>query len=292
MTETTRRRIWLCADDYGISPAVNGAIRDLIGRKRINAASVMVTAPTFSHGEAAALLAAAGHHAAIGLHLTLTAPFAPHARGFAPLRHGAFLPLASMARRALSRTLQPALLDAEISGQFAAFRAAFGRAPDYVDGHQHIHVFPQVSEALLRVTQHLAPHAWLRQCGRAVRTNLEPKALILDALSGRFRRLATAHGLRTNPAFAGTYAFRARADYAKLFPHFLDRLPDGGVVMCHPGKVDAELTRLDPLTDLREREYAFFLSEGFPRLLAARGVTLVHPSSAHSRASGNPDAAH
>jgi putative ABC transport system substrate-binding protein len=28
--------------------------------------------------------------------------------------------------------------------------------------------------------------------------------------------------------------------------------------MCHPGKVDAELRRLDPLTDLREREYAFF----------------------------------
>ena len=24
------RRIWLCADDYGISPGVNRAIRDLI----------------------------------------------------------------------------------------------------------------------------------------------------------------------------------------------------------------------------------------------------------------------
>jgi len=44
--------------------------------------------------------------------------------------------------------------------------------------------------------------------------------------------------------------------------------------MCHPGKVDAELARLDPLTDLREREYAFFLDDGFPRLLAARGYAL------------------
>ena len=76
-----------------------------------------------------------------------------------------------MARRALSRSLKPALLDAEIAGQFAAFAGAFGRAPDYVDGHQHIHLFPQVREALLRVTRHAAPHAWLRQCGRAVRTN-------------------------------------------------------------------------------------------------------------------------
>lgn len=275
MTDPRPRHIWLCADDYGISPAVSGAIRDLIARKRINATSVMVVAPTFSHAEAAALREAAANHAAIGLHLTLTAPFRAHAHGFAPLHRGAFPPLASMARRALSRSLAPALLDAEIAAQFMAFHHAFGRPPDYVDGHQHIHVFPQISEALLRVSKHAAPQAWLRQCGRAVRRNPDPKSFILDALSRRFRRLAEAHGLRTNPAFAGTYTFRARADYTKLFPKFLDGLPDGGVVMCHPGKVDAELVRLDPLTDLREREYAYFLSGEFPKLLAERNLALA-----------------
>jgi chitin disaccharide deacetylase len=275
MSNRPQRHITLCADDYGISPSVSGAIRDLIAKRRINATSVMVTAPTFSHAEAAALREAAGDHAAIGLHLTLTAPFRPHAPGFAPLRHGAFLPLASMARRGLSRSLTPALLDAEIAGQFMAFRNAFGRAPDYVDGHQHIHVFPQISEALLRVTKHAAPQAWLRQCGRAVRKNLEPKGLVLDALSRRFRRLAAEHGLRTNPAFAGTYAFRARADYAELFPDFLDGMPDGGVIMCHPGNVDAELARLDPLTDLREHEYAYFLGDAFAQLLQRRGYGLA-----------------
>jgi chitin disaccharide deacetylase len=275
MSDRPQHRIILCADDYGISPAVSGAICDLIAKKRINATSVMVTAATFSHAEAAALREAAGNHAAIGLHLTLTAPFRPNAHGFAPLRNGAFPPLASMARRGLSRSLTPALLDIEIAGQFAAFRNAFGRVPDYIDGHQHIHVFPQISEALLRVTKHAAPHAWLRQCGRAVRKNLEPKGLVLDALSRRFRRLAAEHGLRTNPAFAGTYAFRARSEYAKLFPDFLDGMPDGGVIMCHPGIVDAELTRLDPLTDLREREYAYFLGEAFAQLLQRRGYALA-----------------
>ena len=274
MSDRPQRRIILCADDYGISPAVSGAIRDLIAKRRINATSVIVTSPTFSHAEAAALREAAGNHAAIGLHLTLTAPFRPHRHGFAPLRRGAFLPLASMARRGLSRSLTPALLDAEIAGQFAAFRNAFGRAPDYIDGHQHIHVFPQISEALLRVAKHAAPHAWLRQCGRAVRKNLEPKGLMLDALSRRFRRLTAEHGLHTNPAFAGTYAFSSRADYTKLFPEFLDGMPDGGVIMCHPGIVDAELARLDPLTDLREREYAYFLGDAFPKLLAENGIKL------------------
>ena len=97
---------------------------------------------------------------------------------------------------------------------------------------------------------------------------------MLDQLSAQLRRLAAENGLSTNPAFAGTYAFRPRADYEKLFPRFLDGLPEGGVVMCHPGKVDAELRRLDPLTDLREREYAYFLGDDFPRLLAQRGYAL------------------
>jgi hypothetical protein len=56
-------------------------------------------------------------------------------------------------------------------------------------------------------------------------------------LSYRFRRRAAALGLRTNPAFAGTYEFDDAADFAALFPRFLERLPDGSVVMCHPGFV-------------------------------------------------------
>jgi predicted glycoside hydrolase/deacetylase ChbG (UPF0249 family) len=274
MTVSAGRHIILCADDYGISPAVSAAIRDLIARRRINATSVMVVAPSFSKAEAGALRDAAADHAAIGLHLTLTAPFSPLSRGFVPLRDGAFLPLSAMAGRALARMLTPAVLEADMAAQIAAFRAAFGRAPDYIDGHQHVHVFPQIGEALIRVASEAAPQAWLRQCGRAVRHNLEPKGLILDALSRRFSRLAAQAGRRTNAAFAGTYSFRAGSDFTKLFPEFLDGLPEGGLVMCHPGRVDTELTRLDPLTDLREREYAYFLGDSFPDLLAARGLHL------------------
>jgi hypothetical protein len=278
MSKSQQREIWLCADDYGISPAVSAAICDLIARGHINATSVMVASPSFSAQAADALRDVATTHAAIGLHLTLTAPFRPLRSAFAPLRNGAFLPLKAMAGRALVRSLKPAPLAAEISSQFAAFHLAFGRAPDFVDGHQHIHLFPQIGEALLSVVKTAAPRAWLRQCGRpasAPKSFGDPKGLVLDRLSARFQKLAARHGLRTNPAFAGTYSFRPRADYAKLFPDFIDGLPDGGVVMCHPGKVDGELRRLDPLTDLREREYAFFLDDDFPQLLAERGVTLA-----------------
>jgi chitin disaccharide deacetylase len=271
------RHIWLCADDYGISPAVSAAIRELVGRGLINAASVMVVTPSFSASEAASLREAAANRAAIGLHLTLTAPFRP-LTDFTPRRNGAFLPLNGMAGRALVRRLDQTRLEAEITSQFAAFRDVFGRAPDYVDGHQHIQVFPQISDALVRVIKRQAPQAWLRQCGRAAlarKSLADPKGYVLDALSARLRRLAAKQGVRTNPAFAGTYSFRPEADFGKLFTAFLDGLPDGGLLMCHPGKVDQELRRLDPLTDLREREYTFFLGDRFPQLLAERGYALA-----------------
>jgi len=281
MSKPELRHIWLCADDYGISPAVSAAIRDLIARGLINATSVMVVTPSFSASEAYALRDAAATRAAIGLHLTLTAPFHPLS-DFSPLRERAFLPLNGMAGRALLHRLDLAKLEAEIASQFAAFRSAFGRGPDYVDGHQHIQVFPQISEALLHVIKRTAPQAWLRQCGRAAaapKSLADPKGYILDALSARLRRLATTHGVRTNIAFAGTYSFVPRADFGRLFVEFLDGLPDGGLLMCHPGKVDAELRQLDPLTDLREREYAFFLDEHFPQLLAERGYALARVAS-------------
>jgi predicted glycoside hydrolase/deacetylase ChbG (UPF0249 family) len=273
------RRIWLCADDYGISLGVNAAIRDLILRGRLNATSVMTAAPNLGNDEADALemLNSGKKRAALGLHVTLTAPFAPLSEDYAPLRAGAFLPLNETMRLSVARRLQGERLTIEIASQVRAFVAAFGHLPDFVDGHQHVHLFPQVRDAFLKVVAEIAPLAWVRQCGRVrtARALHDRKALVLDILSQGFRRKARRLGIATNPAFAGAYNFNAKADFAKAFPRFLMGLPDGGLIMCHPGFVDAELERLDPLTRQREREFAYFNSEEFPQALADHGVALV-----------------
>ena len=41
----------------------------------------------------------------------------------------------------------------EVRAQFEAFADAFGRPPDFVDGHQHVHLFPQVREAVLETRE-------------------------------------------------------------------------------------------------------------------------------------------
>lgn len=272
------RRIWLCADDYGISHSVNMAVRDLVLQGRINATSVMVVAPTFKRSEALslAILNAGTQRVAIGLHLTLTAPFKPLSTGYAPLRKDAFLPLKSTLRAAMLRMLRPEKVAVEVAAQIKAFEAAFGRLPDFIDGHQHVHLFPQIRDAVLNVARDRAPDAWIRQCGRlaSVARPGDRKAWVLDHLSRAFRKRAKKLGVKVNPAFAGTYDFDSRPDFPALFPGFLEGLPDGSVVMCHPGHVDDELQRLDPLTTLREDEYKYFAGDNFPSVLAAKGVTL------------------
>ena len=164
---------------------------------------------------------------AVGLHVTLTAPFRPLSGSFQPVRDGAFLPLETTLMALVRASVQARDAGDRDRSQLRAFSTAFGRAPDFIDGHQHVHLFPQIREALLSVVKDAAPHAWVRQCGRIVpplRRFADRKALLLDWLSRGFRRLANEYGVRTNPAFAGTYDFEPDADYAKLFPAFLDGL--------------------------------------------------------------------
>ncbi|KIZ42233.1 MULTISPECIES: ChbG/HpnK family deacetylase [Rhodopseudomonas] len=280
MNSAAPRRIWLCADDYGISPGVNRAIVELIARRRINATSVMVVGPAIGRDDISALNDAATGNpdCAIGLHATLTSPFSPLTMHFRPLHGGLFLPLGAMLRSGLLRRLDREMIAAELTAQIAAFVALFGRTPDYVDGHQHVQLFPQVRDAFLTAVQAAAPKAWVRQCGRSralARRLGQPKALLLDHLSVQFRARAARAGIAFNSGFAGAYDFRRETNFAALMGDFLDGLPDGGLVMCHPGHVDETLINLDPFTDQREREHAFLAGEEFLPLLAANNVALT-----------------
>ena len=167
----TPRRIWLCADDYGLAEGVNRAIRDLISRGRLNATSVMVVGPAIGRNEVTELqaAAAASPRCAIGLHATLTAPFRPLSMHFRPVDGGMFLPFPTLLRSGLLRRLDPEMIEDELLVQLAAFKELFGRAPDFVDGHQHAQLFPQVRDAFLAAVKQAAPGAWVRQGGRLSR---------------------------------------------------------------------------------------------------------------------------
>ena len=127
-------------------------------------------------------------------------------------------------------------------------------------------------------TRRLAPSAWVRQCGSAL--PLHRRAHRSEGVAARLAqpRVSRARGraLASPPIRPSRAPIRIapNADFAAHFPDFLDGMPEGGLIMCHPGFVDAELERLDPLTTLREREYAYFCTDGSPQTLKAHDLTL------------------
>jgi predicted glycoside hydrolase/deacetylase ChbG (UPF0249 family) len=266
------RRVILCADDYAIAPGVSRAIRELIAQGRLNATSAMTVFPEFA-AEAAALDATKSPiRFSVGLHVTLTGGYKPLIAS--PLKGADRLP--SFIELGNPLRVDRGAVEAETTAQLEAFRAAFGRAPDFVDGHQHAQLLPAVRKPFLAAVARGAPRAWVRQCGPAYVSGYftDVKNVLIAWGSVGFRAEARRQGLAMNPAFAGAYNLWGNEDFGALFEGFLNGLPEAGVVMCHPGFVDDILKARDPLTDRREAEYAYLASERMPKALAAAGLTL------------------
>jgi len=283
------RRITLVADDYGLAPGVSLAIRQLLAEGRLSGTSCLTVGSYWP--EAAGLLRElpAGS-AEIGLHLCLTGPFAP----LSPqLRVGAgwsrFPSLGSLIRLSVARRLPAGALSAEIESQHAAFVDAFGREPDFIDGHQHVHLLPGIAETLALTLRSagLRP-PWIRRCGDRPRRILcrpfATKSLFLQALSLRSDTVLADVAGRRNDSFCGIYDFVDRG-YGVLFERWLETAPDRAVIMCHPGLVDARLAALDPVTTMRAVEFRYFAGREFPELLRRHGARLA-PFGAPSAANG------
>ncbi|MFO1232108.1 MAG: ChbG/HpnK family deacetylase [Paenacidovorax caeni] len=133
------RAIALCVDDYGLNDGVNQAVLALAQLGRVQAVSAMVGGPAWRQG-APALRALDGAAVEVGLHLDLTECALDPALRF---------PLSRLIARAYLGQLDRNALQREIVAQLDAFEHAMGRAPAYVDGHQHVHQLPVVRTLLL-----------------------------------------------------------------------------------------------------------------------------------------------
>lgn len=272
------RPLVLCADDYGMNRGVNGAILELGSAGRISATSCMTNAPGWP--EAAGSLPRPGGGMACGLHLTLSwgGPLGPMPR-FAP--GGAFPPLGRVMRAALLGRLPVAEIAAEVGRQFDAFGDALGRPPDFIDGHQHVHVLPGIRAILLAEAARRGwmGRVWFRDPSDRVVAILRrrvgaPKALLVAALSSGFGAAAGRAGFGTNDGFAGFSPFDPRRDLAREMGAFLTDLGSRPLVMCHPARPCPD-SGADAIAASRLREFALLSSDAFTDLLAERGLRLV-----------------
>lgn len=252
-------RIVLCADDYGLSPGVSRGIRELVERGRLTATSCMTVYPEFDE-DGAALRPHLGK-IDIGLHFTLTAK----------------KPVGVLLREAYFGGLNGAAVAAELERQLATFMRVMGRAPDYIDGHQHVQLLPGVREHVVATAKRIG--AYVRSTrepiGLAMGARPSPvEAAFLSFTAGPLQRLLAASGVRTNKGFRGPRTFREAGAYRALFQSMIAGASDGSIVMCHPGYSDAELAARDGVTAARGDELRYFAGEEFPQDLAAARAAL------------------
>lgn len=269
----------LCADDFALTDGVSRSILALLEAGKLSAAGAMTNRP---HWRAfAGDFGALANRADLGLHLNLTctSPIGAMPR----LAPGGELPLlGDLARAAATSSTARREVAAEIARQLDAFEDGLGRPPDFIDGHQHVHVLPGVRSALLDAVAKRYPKgslylrdpydapAAIRARGVAV-----GKALTISALALGFRRAALRRGFPVNRGFSGVTPFDATTDFAADLERFLRRPGPAHLVMCHPGFIDDELPRVEPVVETRPIEHAALMAFVPQRLVMVRFADLL-----------------
>ncbi|HYB51078.1 MAG TPA: ChbG/HpnK family deacetylase [Burkholderiaceae bacterium] len=280
-------RHWIsCADDFAIDEGAVDGILELIERGRITATSALVDSPLWQSSAQqlrAQLQRSAAHgssRADVGLHLNLTQAFAG--------QKTAVWPLAELMARCALRAVPRPLLHRAIEHQLDAFEEALGQRPDYVDGHQHVHQFAVVREALVGALRRRygSRLPWVRST-RPPAAVRDLKARGIAALGDRrLRELAAASQLATNAYLVGVYDFRADARaYWMHLERWVREGPEATVLMSHPAlRSRAE----DPLAAARPMEFAALASAQFGVLLERAHIALTTGTQLLGRAQVGP----
>lgn len=263
------RRVVLCADDFGLSPGVSSGILELLGMGRLSATSCMVNYPEF-RVDAAALKSFCGR-ADIGLHFSLTDK----------------RPISSVALECHLRPPAFSTMLAEVERQLEVFAETAGFLPDYIDGHQHVHVLPVVREAVVDVAKRIGAYIRVPRdpIGRAMWRRPAPfESAYLSRASRALAKIAQDAGIITNHGFRGVRTFREKKPFAELFRKMIAGAGEGCLVMCHPGHLDATLAGRDPVLEQRAGEWSYLSGPEFISDLADAGLVLSRLRDAVPRA--------
>ena len=280
------KRLIVNADDLGADEARNAGIFEAVEAGAVTAVSVLVNGPAFPDA-LRRIAATAGGDVSFGIHLNLTEGM-PLTAGLACLTDpGGRFPGKAEAHRRLMIAGDREREDAigrEFTAQVGALRDA-GIPVDHLDGHQHIHVFPAVIEATIRVAEAFGI-PWIRipEEPGPVFTDRGVPVGTAEAEAGMFSGLASAARgrirrsvLRTTDHFRGLY-LKGRLTPESL-EETLSALPSGLTeLMVHPGRASAEGGQ-GPFSSFsnrdRDRELEALANAWFRETLVRHGIRLT-----------------
>lgn len=255
-----KKRIVLCADDYGQAEAVSGGIVELLCAGRLSATSCMVNMPGWR--SQSRWLEPFKDKVDIGLHLNFTEG-RPCSSVYRRYVGDQFM---SLTRLLFTTFLRPGkllanVLEAEMDAQLDAFENAMGFAPNFIDGHQHVHHLPVIRDVLVSVfMKRLKRHGAYMRVARQYLDQFKIAVINFTGAS-QFDEFLDCYGILHNTSFSGIYSFRDAKKFPLYFIKFLKQSRDGGLIMCHPGL--ASVDDSDPLSDSRFFEYQYLASDKF-----------------------------
>ncbi len=236
-------------DDLGMHPAVNEAVCRL-GEQGIAQSASLMSLGTVSQEHWRSLQQSGIE---IGLHLDFT--------GFAKQGSLKTVLLKSWLRRWNKNDLRNL-----ICRQLDNFEQQSGQVPVFVDGHQHVHQFPQIREVLLeelRLRYVKCPYL------RSTRPfSVSAKGQLIYMLGGAyFRRVLKHSGFQANAYFGGVYSFDDDMQtLSQRWQQWLVQAPERGtVLMCHPAVPYDGV--YDDIQLAREMEWRWFCSAEYHDLL-------------------------
>ncbi|MGA7265926.1 MAG: hopanoid biosynthesis-associated protein HpnK [Stellaceae bacterium] len=272
------RSLIVCADDFGLDPAVNEAVEEAHRRGILSSASLMVGAPAAADAVSRARRLP---DLRVGLHLVVVDghPTLPCAeiRGLVR-RDGRFDP--NMGRAGVRFFALPQVrrqLAMEIRAQFEAFHTT-GLRLDHVNAHKHMHVHPTVARVIIEIG---------RDYGMtAVRLPFEPVEPLHAAFPDEhhsaplyrpwiewLRRRLQSAGLFVNDNLFGLAWTGGMVEVRLL--RLLPQLPQGvSEIYFHPATVRSGALRATMPGYRHEEELAALLSPSAKSLVAELGISL------------------
>lgn len=267
-----RRVLSICADDFGLTPAISRGIVELAQRGRLTAVSCLVSGDQWP--ASAALLAELPAWVERGLHFNLTdgEPIS------APLRRRAprTLALPGLIAAAHLGCLPLPAIACEWQAQWQRFVDTTGAAPRFVDGHQHVHHLPGVRDIVLAAVAASPGAVAVRNTGSVIGPGDAAKRWLIERTGGvALQRQLRQAGIEHNRVLLGVYGFRD-PDYRRRMQGWLAAVPaQGGLLFCHPAAVEIGAARsVDPIGPARLREAAYLGSPAFEDDCGEAGVTL------------------
>lgn len=264
-TPSQPKQIILCADDYAQSPAISSGIVQLVQQRRLSAVSCFTEGDFWSSADNT--LFDFREHIDIGLHFNLTQSFADTSVAAQPLNR--------IMRSAIIGHIDREQVSKALHVQLDRFESVAKQMPDFVDGHQHVHVLPVIRHIVVGelARRYRGKKPYLRAVNPQISTHGDTiKLLVLKLLGSGFQELAARQTLQTTRGFAGIYSLQPQADFGALMQRWLHAADSGDLVMCHPGARADD--NLDPIAATRPGELAFLQSDDFVALLSRNAIRL------------------